>query len=106
MVFDIGVNPFYSATMEATLTLDKAGRLVIPKPLRDELRLEAGDKLTIKSEGDGFTVHPLRSHSTMRKKDGIWVFTGGGGKLTAEDASATLDEIRAERDRHNLEPAE
>jgi len=29
------------ASMRVTVTLDKAGRVVIPKTLRDELRLEA-----------------------------------------------------------------
>jgi AbrB family looped-hinge helix DNA binding protein len=29
--------------MNTTVTLDKAGQVVIPKTLRDELRLEAGD---------------------------------------------------------------
>jgi len=38
------------------LTLDKAGRIVLPKPLRDELRLEPGDALEIESSGEDITL--------------------------------------------------
>jgi AbrB family looped-hinge helix DNA binding protein len=38
--------------MTTKLTLDKAGRVVIPKPLRDELNLEPGDALQLEAEGE------------------------------------------------------
>lgn len=31
--------------MTATITIDAAGRLILPKPMRDRLHLQAGDKL-------------------------------------------------------------
>ncbi len=34
---------FYSAIRMNRLTLDKAGRVVLPKPVRDELQLSPGD---------------------------------------------------------------
>ena len=37
------------------LVIDKAGRIVIPKPIRDALRLDAGD--VIELERDGETLH-------------------------------------------------
>jgi AbrB family looped-hinge helix DNA binding protein len=33
--------------MNTTVTIDKAGRVVIPKEIRDELRLEPGDSLAL-----------------------------------------------------------
>ena len=39
--------------MTTTLTLDKAGRVVLPKALRDELGLAAGDTLELESRGEG-----------------------------------------------------
>ena len=38
--------------MTATVTLDKAGRLVLPKPVRDQLHLRAGSKLRLDVIGD------------------------------------------------------
>jgi AbrB family looped-hinge helix DNA binding protein len=41
------------------LTIDKAGRVVIPKPLREELHLEAGDALEMESAGEQITLRPV-----------------------------------------------
>jgi len=84
--------------MNTTVTLDKAGRVVIPKTLRDELRLAPGDSLTLESDGDQVVLRPVRSSSPLRKKHGIWVFHGGR-KITAAETDQALESIRQERDR-------
>jgi AbrB family looped-hinge helix DNA binding protein len=84
--------------MNTTVTLDKAGRVVIPKTLRDELRLEPGDSLTLESNGDRVTLRPVRSASALRKEHGIWVFRGGR-KLMAAETDRALESARKERDR-------
>jgi AbrB family looped-hinge helix DNA binding protein len=38
--------------MTTTPTLDKAGRVVLPKPVRDEMQLRAGDSLELESSED------------------------------------------------------
>ena len=38
--------------MTTEITIDKAGRIVIPKPLREELHIAPGDALQIESEGE------------------------------------------------------
>lgn len=40
------------AAMTATITIDKAGRLVLPKAMRDKLRLRPGSRLTADLVGD------------------------------------------------------
>ena len=57
-------------------SIDKAGRLVLPKPVRDKLGLEPGDSVAIESDGDTITLRPIRPQSTMIKKLGIWVHNG------------------------------
>jgi AbrB family looped-hinge helix DNA binding protein len=86
--------------MNTTVTLDKAGRVVIPKTLRDELHLEPGDELTLESEGERVTLHPVRSASPLRKEQGIWVFRGGR-KLSAAATDKVQQDQREARDRHN-----
>jgi AbrB family looped-hinge helix DNA binding protein len=60
--------------MEANLTLDKAGRLVIPKAIRRELRLEPGDVLALESHGEQLTLKPVRPLVGLKKKRGVWVY--------------------------------
>jgi AbrB family looped-hinge helix DNA binding protein len=86
------------ALMNTIVTLDKAGRVVIPKTLRDELRLAPGDTLALESDGERVTLRPVRSASALRKEQGIWVFRSGR-KLSAEETDQVLENLRQERDR-------
>jgi AbrB family looped-hinge helix DNA binding protein len=85
----------------AKLTLDKAGRIVLPKPLRDELQLAPGDALEVESAGDAITLRPLRSNVPLRKKRGIWVF-GTGEPLSAAVVEKTVRQVRRDREEQNL----
>ena len=96
MPFDIGVTHCDNPGMNATLTLDKAGRVVIPKALRDALRLEAGDELALSAEGDSFTLRPIRVAARLKGNHGIWVF-GGKESITAAETDAVMSEIREQR---------
>ncbi|HLN48845.1 MAG TPA: AbrB/MazE/SpoVT family DNA-binding domain-containing protein [Steroidobacteraceae bacterium] len=84
--------------MNTKVTLDKAGRVVIPKTLRDALRLAPGDTLALESDGDRVLLRPVRSASALRKEQGIWVFRGGR-KLAVVDADSVLESLRQQRDR-------
>jgi AbrB family looped-hinge helix DNA binding protein len=86
--------------MSTTVTLDKAGRVVIPKILRDELRLEAGDTLQLESEGERMTLQPVRSATPLRKEHGVWVFRTGK-KLSASVTDKVLTESRERQGREN-----
>ena len=70
------VKPRYDAIMTAHLTSDKAGRVVIPKSLREELRLEPGDSLEMETTGESITLRPVRGNGQLRKEQGVWVFYG------------------------------
>ncbi len=87
------------ASMDAIIiTLDSAGRVVIPKAVRDELRLAPGDALALQSDGEHVTLQPVRSGPGLSKERGIWVFRSGAG-LTAEETDRALDGVRQERER-------
>ena len=79
-------------------TLDSAGRVLIPKALREEIGLEAGDTLSVESDGEGVTLRPVRSGAAMRKENGIWVFRTGQ-QISAAETDQALEKLRASRDR-------
>jgi AbrB family looped-hinge helix DNA binding protein len=83
--------------MASRLTLDKAGRIVLPKPVRDELQLQPGDTLELETYGEKITLTPARASGRLRKKDGVWVFRCEE-PLTEEIVERTAREIRRERD--------
>ncbi len=46
--------------MNTTLTIDKAGRVVLPKPVRDALQISPGDSLELESSEDHIILRPAK----------------------------------------------
>ena len=86
--------------MSTRLIIDKAGRVVIPKPLREELHLEAGDALEMETTGEQITLRPVRGTGPLTKEHGVWVFRIGN-TLPASATDDMLQRIREERDLAN-----
>lgn len=57
-------------------TIDKAGRLVIPKPLRDHLGLRPG-VVEVVADGAGLRVEPLAGASLVERGDLLIIPTSG-----------------------------
>ena len=87
--------------MNARLIIDKAGRVVIPKPVRKGLNLEPGDALEMDSAGEQIALRPVRGTGPLTKEHGVWVFRTGQ-PLLASAADEMLRLIREERDTANL----
>lgn len=87
--------------MNVTVTIDKAGRVVIPKTLRDELHLEPGDALELQTEGDRVTLRPLQTATPLRKERRVWVFHGRD-TLSVAQTDELVHHARQQRDRSNL----
>ncbi len=87
--------------MKATLRVDKAGRVVLPKPVRDELQLSAGDSLELESSEDQIVLRPVRNRVGMRKKQGIWVLDFDE-PISAAATNRVLRDIRHEREQAAL----
>lgn len=58
-------------------TIDKAGRLVIPKQLRDEVGLRPGE-VEVSAYGVGLRVEPLASAESLAERDGRLVIPATG----------------------------
>ena len=87
--------------MSNRLVIDKAGRVVIPKLLREELHLEPGDALEMESAGEQITLRPVRGTGPLTKEYGVWVFYTGQ-PLAASATDKVLQQMREERDLANL----
>jgi AbrB family looped-hinge helix DNA binding protein len=87
--------------MHARLTIDKAGRIVIPKSLREELHLEPGDDLELETVGEGITLRPVRGTGPLTQKHGVWVFRTGQ-PMAASTTEEMLRQIHEDRDLVNL----
>ncbi len=87
--------------MNARLIIDRAGRVVIPKPVREALQLEPGDALELESGGEQVTLRPARGVGPLRNEHGIWVLRTGE-PLPASATDDLLRQIREERDLANL----
>lgn len=83
--------------MMSTLTVDKAGRVVLPKPVRDELRLAEGDSLELESFEDQIILRPVRGRTGMRKKMGIWVLDADE-PISAATVDRVTQNVRRERE--------
>ena len=78
--------------------VDKAGRVVLPKTVRDELKIEAGDTLELESDGERVMLRRSLPSSRRYKKRGIWVFRSGQ-PMPAGLTDKVLHEIREQRDK-------
>ncbi len=57
-------------------TLDKFGRIVIPKEIRDDFNLRPGSQIRIEESDQAIILKPLAGESSLHWKDGVLVFSG------------------------------
>jgi AbrB family looped-hinge helix DNA binding protein len=74
-------------------TIDRFGRIVIPKDVRDDMGLEAGAVLQIEKEGEKIVLQPVQGEPQVMEKKGVLVFTG----TAVGDVGAALHEHRKRR---------
>ena len=58
-------------------TLDRFGRIIIPKNVREDMGLEAGTVLQVEKQGEKIVLQPVQGEPQVVEKKGILVFTGG-----------------------------
>jgi AbrB family looped-hinge helix DNA binding protein len=101
MALIIGLTHDIMPFVMTKLTIDGAGRIVLPKPIRTELDLGPGDLLELESVGERITLRPVRGGAPLSKEKGVWVFRTGQ-PLAASVTDEILNQIREQRDKHNL----
>ena len=81
-------------------TIDRAGRLVIPKPLRERAGLHPGVKLNVEYRDGRIEIEPAREPVKLVKHGSVLVATRPEGtpRLTNEEV---LDTVRSLRERRS-----
>jgi AbrB family looped-hinge helix DNA binding protein len=82
--------------MNTIVEIDKSGRIVVPKKLRDELNLTPGTRLKIERSGDTLVLEQDFPEPKLEWVDGLWVMTGGP-PTTGDDFTAMIDDQRERR---------
>jgi AbrB family looped-hinge helix DNA binding protein len=70
-------------------TIDQAGRLVIPKALRDRLGLRPG-VVEVVADGSGLRVEPLAGDD-LEERDGRLVIPAAGAVISDDDVRSLRD---------------
>jgi AbrB family looped-hinge helix DNA binding protein len=81
---------------EDVITIDRAGRLVIPIRLRRRLHLHPGSRLRVKDAGASLVLEPLPEDGGLEERDGLLVIRGAIGTVDADhrrDREARLDRL-------------
>jgi AbrB family looped-hinge helix DNA binding protein len=91
------------AANTVSVTIDKAGRLVLPKAMRDALHLKPGSSLEVERRDDELILRTPQPDAEIVYKNGIPVLrTRGGGAITQEMVNEALREGYEERERRIL----
>ena len=79
-----------------TTTIDKAGRVIVPKAMRDELGLTGGTEVEIGLVDGRVEIAPVASHIRLERKRGRLVAASDRDMpaLTADDVRALLEKLR------------
>ena len=73
------------------IKVDRFGRVVIPKEVRDGLGLEPGSVLRVEEREDEILLTPRRDRPPTRMKGGVLVFSG-------EPTGDLLESVKRHRD--------
>lgn len=66
----------YGTLNAMKLLLDKSGRVVLPKPLRERLGFRTGTTLEATEAGGGLLLQPLTHQPSLIERNGFLVHTG------------------------------
>lgn len=78
------------------LTIDRAGRVLIPKRLRRQLGMAAGAQLEATAEGGRLVIAPVENAVTLVEEEGLLVAASPNpeAQLTDSDLLQGIDEQR------------
>jgi len=98
-----GIPEAYSprmATERLQVPIDRFGRIVLPKSIRDRLGVSEGTEFDVEETEDAIVLKPVQKKAKMTKKKGWWVVESEGSPITVDDVNQAVSKSR----RENREP--
>lgn len=84
------------------LKIDRAGRIVVPKRLRERLGFNADTRIQALERPDGVLLMRVQQRPSMIKVDGLWVHQGNAEP--GANWGRVLEDVREERIESLLNP--
>lgn len=78
--------------MKKLLSVDRAGRLVLPKQLREQFGLHPGSQLELAISHDHVELRPLERKAVLRQNKKLWVHHGRAQTSLAQAVAAIREE--------------
>ena len=78
---------------QIAISIDQAGRVVLPKSLRESYNLKPGDKLEVHLGDDYIILKPEHQQPGLVLEDGVWIHKGAALRPLAN----IIEEFRNER---------
>ena len=74
------------------LVIDKLGRVVIPKKVREHLHLHAGSRMRLREQADGVYLEALREDPALEERGGVLIIAKDSKQnpLTADEVANVL----------------
>jgi AbrB family looped-hinge helix DNA binding protein len=84
--------------MSVNVQMDSAGRVVLPKKVRERFRLRGGDSLALEIKADAIQLRPQQAKARLERVNGVLVFVTEapileGRDLVAESREERIDQI-------------
>ena len=78
--------------MKKILSVDQAGRLVLPKQVRDQFGLHPGSQLELAIGRDHVELKPVETTAILRRNKKLWVHHGRAQAPLVETVARLRDE--------------
>lgn len=88
---------------DVLVPMDQAGRIVLPKDIRQELAIKPGDILRVSIRGPAVTLTPNKEITGLVRKGKALVFSTAGEEVLI--AGAVEELLEGERDEHGNQVA-
>ncbi len=84
------------ATERLHIPIDRFGRVVLPKAIRDRLGVKEEDEFEVEETDDVILLRPVRKKAKIINKNGWLVVSTEGPPITPEMVQETIEKTRRE----------